>query len=124
MRGGDETVLIIEDEEQVSGLAESLLKRFGYRVLSALDGEKGLEIYTKNSEAIDLVLLDLTMPRMSGQMVFERMLEIDSDVKVIICSGQSDEDIREGILSRAVGVLKKPYRVNDLAKTVRTVLDF
>ncbi len=61
---------------------------------------------------------------MSGQMVFERIRSINPDVKIIICSGQSDEDIREGILSTAGGFLKKPYRVNDLARTVREVLDF
>ena len=86
-------------------------------------GQRGLDIYKKNKGSIDLVLLDLTMPTMSGQMVFERIRSINPDVKVIICSGQSDEDIREGILSTAGGFLKKPYRVNDLAKTVRAVLD-
>ncbi|MBA7667118.1 Sensor kinase CckA [subsurface metagenome] len=89
IRGGDETVLIIEDEEPVSRLAESLLKRFGYKVLTASDGEEGLDMYTKTRKAIDLVLLDLTMPRMSGRIVFKRMLSINPDVKVIICSGQS-----------------------------------
>jgi len=121
--GGSETVLIIEDEEQVGKLAVSLLERYGYNVLTEADGEHGLDQYTKNKKAIDLVLLDLTMPRMSGKMVFEKILEINPDVKVIICSGQSDEDIREGILSHAQDFLKKPYRVKDLAKTVRKVLD-
>jgi len=123
IRGGDETVLIIEDEEHVSRLAESLLKRFGYKVLTASDGDEGLDMYIKNRKAIDLVLLDLTMPRMSGRIVFKRMLSINPDVKVIICSGQSDEDIREGILSSAEGFLKKPYRINNLIRTVRLVLD-
>ena len=60
---------------------------------------------------------------MSGQMVFERIRSINPDVNIIICSGQSDEDIREGILSKAGGFLKKPYRVNDLARSVRELLD-
>ena len=121
--GGDETVLIIEDEEQVSELAKTLLEGYGYKVLAASDGEEGLEIYKRNKETIDIVLLDLTMPKMSGQMVFERIRSINPDVKIIICSGKSDEDIRDGILSNAKGFLKKPYRVNDLGKIVREVLD-
>ncbi|KKK57073.1 hypothetical protein LCGC14_3058170, partial [marine sediment metagenome] len=121
--GGEETVLIIEDEEQIRELAESLLNRYGYSVITATDGEEGLDIYKEQKESIDIILLDLTMPNMSGQIVFERIQSINSDVKVIICSGQSDEDIREGILSTAGGFLKKPYRVNDLARTVREVLD-
>ena len=115
--------MIIEDENQVKNLAESLLKSYGYRVLTAVDGEQGLDTYTKNKDSVDLVLLDLTMPGMSGQMVFERMVEINPDVKVIICSGQGDDEIRKGKLSNAHGFLKKPYRVNDLAKAVRSVLD-
>ncbi len=123
VKGGEKTVLIIEDEEHVRGLAKSLLKSYGYKALTAADGERGLDTYKKSKGSIDLVLLDLTMPTMSGKMVFERIRSINPDVKVIICSGQSDEDIREGILSKAKGFLKKPYRVNDLAKTVREVLD-
>ncbi len=121
--GGEETVLKLEDEEQIRELAESLLNRYGYSVITATDGEEGLDIYKEQKESIDIILLDLTMPNMSGQIVFERIQSINSDVKVIICSGQSDEDIREGILSTAGGFLKKPYRVNDLARTVREVLD-
>ncbi len=123
IKGGNETVLIIEDEEQVSGLAESLLKSYGYKVLTAADGKHGLDTYEKNKGSVDLILLDLTMPTMSGRMVFEKMLEVNPNIKVIICSGQSDEDIREGILSQAQGILKKPYRVNNLARSVREVLD-
>jgi PAS domain S-box-containing protein len=122
IKGGDETVLIIEDEEQVRGLAESLLKNYGYKVLTAVDGEEGLKLYIKNKGIIDLVLLDLTMPRMSGKMVFEKILSINPESRVIICSGQSDEAIRDGVLSSARGFLKKPYRVKDLANTVREVL--
>ena len=74
MRGGDETVLIIEDEEQVSQLAETLLEGYGYKVLTAADGEEGLEIYGKNKGTIDIVLLDLTMPKMTGDklVIFPR----------------------------------------------------
>jgi PAS domain S-box-containing protein len=123
VKGGDETVLIIEDEDQVCRLAKSSLETFGYNVLTAADGEQGLTVYRKNRSSIDIVLLDLTMPKLSGKMVYKRMLKMDPEARVIICSGQSDDNLKEGILSSAGGFLKKPYRVNDLARIVRDVLD-
>jgi len=121
--GGNETVLIIEDEEIVLNLAENILKKYGYNVLKADDGQKGLDTYIENKDSIDLVLLDLTMPEMSGQMVFEEMLRINPDVKVIISTGHTDEDARKGILSLAKDFVSKPYKTTDLAQAVRTVLD-
>ena len=121
--GGNETVLIVEDEEMVCTLAETVLKNYGYRVLTALDGKEGLDIYAENKDSINLVLLDLTMPEMSGQMVFEEILKINPDAKVIISSGHSQEDTRQGIFSKAKAWVSKPYRTTDLAQTVRTVLD-
>ncbi len=120
--GGNETVLIVEDEEMVLNLAKETLKNYGYNILTAIDGKKGLDIFTENKDSIDLVLLDLTMPEMSGQMVFEELLKINPDVKVIISSGHSQEGTREGILSKAKSYVSKPYKLTDLTQTVRTVL--
>jgi nitrogen-specific signal transduction histidine kinase/CheY-like chemotaxis protein len=121
--GGNETVLIVEDEEMVLNLAKEVLNNFGYNVLTALDGRQGMDIFNKNKEHIDLVLLDLTMPEMSGQTVLDKMLKINPDVKVIISSGHSQEDTRKGIFSKVKGYVSKPYKTKDLAQTVRTVLD-
>ncbi len=121
--GGNETVLIVEDEEMVLNLAKEVLKNYGYKVLTALNGRQGLDIFNKNKEHIDLVLLDLAMPEMSGQTVLDKMLKINPDVKVIISSGHSQEDSRKGILSKAKSYVSKPYKPTDLAQTVRTVLD-
>ena len=121
--GGNETVLIVEDEEMVQNLAKEVLENYGYKVLTALNGKQGLDIFNTNKEPIDLVLLDLTMPEMSGQTVLEEMLKISPDVKVIVSSGHSQEDTRKGILSKAKSYVSKPYKPTDLAQTVRTVLD-
>ncbi len=121
--GGDETVLIIEDEDIILKLVRNILEKSGYTVLTAEDGEKGLDIHKKKKDSIDLVILDLTMPEMSGQMVFEKMLKIDPKVKVIISSGHSEEETRKGILSLAKGYLEKPYKIRELAQAVRAVLD-
>ncbi len=100
-----------------------MLKNYGYKVLTALNGRQGLDIFNKNKEYIDLVLLDLTMPEMSGQTVLAEMLKIDPDVRVIISSGHSQEDSRKGILSKAKSYVSKPYKTTDLVQTVRIVLD-
>ena len=121
--GGNETILIIEDEETVLNLAKEVLGNYGYNILTAFDGRQGLDIYAKHKDSIDLVLLDLMMPEMSGRMVFKEMLQINPAVKVIISSGQSEEDTSQGIFSKAKASVSKPYKVSELAQTVRTVLD-
>ncbi len=121
--GGNETILIIEDEEIVSTFAKSVLNKYGYNILLAEDGQKGLDTYIKNRDSIDLVILDLTMPEMAGQMAFEELLKFDNKVKVIISSVHSEEETRKGILSLAKGYVNKPYRMRELAQAVRTVMD-
>ncbi|MFC1553678.1 PAS domain S-box protein [candidate division KSB1 bacterium] len=121
--GGTETILVIDDEENVRNLTEKLLTQIGYTVFTASDGKNALKIYKKQKESIDAVILDLTMPQMSGKQVFQMMLDINPAVKVIISSGHSDEYTKEGILAEAKSHVGKPYKINDLAKTVRTVLD-
>ncbi|MCP4726817.1 MAG: PAS domain S-box protein [bacterium] len=121
--GGDETILVVDDEETVRKLAETMLITFGYKVLTAVDGKQALDKYQEQKDSIDAVILDLTMPMLSGEMVLRGMLEINPDIKVIISSGHSEEFAREGILSKAKGNIDKPYKMKDLAETVRTVLD-
>jgi len=121
--GGNETVLVIDDEEMIVNLAKDILEKYGYKVLTAPDGRQGLDMYIEKMDSIDLVLLDLTMPEMSGRRVFEEMLLINPAVRIIISSGHSEEDTHEGILLAAKGHVQKPYKVAQLAQTVRTVLD-
>ena len=121
--GGCETLLLIEDEFLISSIAHDILSDFGYSVLVAGDGKEGLEVFKKHRDSIDLILLDLTMPEMSGGMLFEKMIKIDPMIKVIITSGHSDDKLRKGILSMAKAYVKKPYKMKYLVQVVRTVLD-
>ncbi len=121
--GGNETILVVDDEEMVRKLAEIMLITFGYKVMTAEDGQQALEKYQEQNRVIDAVILDLTMPRLSGEMVLRGMLEINPDVKVIISSGHSEVLTREGILSKAKSNINKPYTMKELAKTLRAVLD-
>jgi PAS domain S-box-containing protein len=120
---GNETVLIVDDEETVLNFAKSVLDNYGYNTLTAFDGKQGLDIYEKNKDSIDLILLDLTMPEMSGRMLLKEILHIQPAAKVIISSGHSEEDTSKGIFTKAKACILKPYKASDLAQTLRAVLD-
>ncbi|MFK7780503.1 MAG: GAF domain-containing protein [Candidatus Gracilibacteria bacterium] len=115
------TILIIDDEELIQNFLKNALELLGYKIIIGKNGKDGLDKYINNDD-IDLVILDLTMPDISGQTVLEKMLEIKNDVKVIVASGQSDEVLRDGILSKAKGFLHKPYSVDELYEKVKNIL--
>jgi signal transduction histidine kinase/CheY-like chemotaxis protein len=117
--GPARTVLAVDDESTILALARDVLELNGYRVLTARNGEEALRIYRDRHAAIDLVLLDLTMPVMGGVECFRRMRAIDPGVRVIISSGFSSESsaaevMREG----ALDFLAKPYDIQALARVV------
>jgi signal transduction histidine kinase len=118
--GGTETVLLIEDEVDVLRMTETMLSRYGYTVLSARDGEEGLDQFRRERERIDLILLDLSMPRMSGQE-FLNVIRAESPCPRIIISTGHIQDHGNGEAPDAL--MKKPYRLPELLQTVRRVLD-
>jgi DNA-binding NtrC family response regulator len=118
-----ETVLVVDDEDVVRNLSERVLNQYGYYVVTAVDGQQGLDLYTEQKKDIDLVLLDMSMPNMSGKKVLEKMIQIDPEVRVIISSGYSRQDICEETLSQSKEFIHKPYDIKDLVKMVRKVLD-
>jgi signal transduction histidine kinase/CheY-like chemotaxis protein len=118
---GSETILIVEDEEAVREVARKMLIKYGYKTIMAVNSREGVDLFRMNREPIDLVLLDLTMPVMSGRMVLEALYDADPDVKVLIASGHSEEEIKN--LSAARGFVKKPYKSSELIKTIRDILD-
>ncbi len=122
-QGENETILVVDDEDVACRVTENFLKKLGYTVLIAEDGQKGVEIYAEQKNNINLVILDITMPIMSGQKALEKMIELNPDVKVIISSGRSKEELNNDILSRVRGYIGKPYRIADLAQKIRKVLD-
>ena len=81
-----------------------------------------MDIYIANKDTIDAVILDLTMPKMTGQMMFQQLLELSPEVKVIISTGHLEPDEDQGILSQAKAFLAKPYTIKKLVQTVKTVL--
>ena len=119
--GGNETVLVIEDDLAVRDFVFDTLNLYGYNILTANDGEEGLEIFRAQQDKIDLVLLDLTMPVMSGETVLGKIMNIQPDAKVIISSGHSEEEHLK--YKMAKGYIPKPYKIKNLAKLIRNTLD-
>ena len=124
VRGGQETILLADDEEVIGRLGLTILERYGYRVLNAVDGAEAVEIFRRQPEAIDLVILDLAMPRLSGAEALTELRKINPAVRVLISSGySSDDDLRTVERAGVLGFVAKPYRPADLARRVRAALD-
>jgi len=111
----------VEDEPQVAGLARRVLGRAGYRVLEARDGVLGVELFARHAAEIDLVLLDHTLPRLSGLDALQEILRVKPGVRVIISSGDRFE-LPDG-LPPTLRFLPKPYAPRDLADAVRAALE-
>ncbi len=119
-----ETVLIVEDEELVRGLAERALSARGYTVLTAADGDHAMEVARTWGRHIDLLITDVVMPRTGGRVVAEQLSAARPGLKVLFISGHVDDPrVREAIESRGAAFLPKPFTPNDLAEAVRRVLD-
>ena len=121
---GDETILVVEDEETVRKLAIRLLEGQGYKVLEAPDGGKALLLCEKFKERIHLLLTDVVMPGMSGRKLAERLKQIHPEMKVLYMSGYTDNAIlHHGILEPGINFIQKPFTLDGLARKVREALD-
>jgi PAS domain S-box-containing protein len=123
-RGGDETLLLVDDEKPVLDIAEKILSTFGYEVLTAVNGEEALEAFESRHEDISLVILDMIMPGMGGMQCLKQLLNRNGTIKVLVSSGfAGGGTAREVIEAGALGLIRKPYAVNQLLRVVRAALD-
>jgi two-component system cell cycle sensor histidine kinase/response regulator CckA len=120
---GSETILLVDDEASLRLLGCTCLGRCGYRVLLAEDGVSAVEVYRREWERIDLVVLDLTMPRLSGIDAFHQLVAINPQVSVLFASGYAAEPVLPGQQEGILGFVSKPYRPDELAQHVRAALD-
>ena len=117
------TILVVEDEEMIRELVVSRLKVLGYDTMQASDGVEGIGVFRDRTDEIDLVLLDFVMPRMNGAEVFEELILIKPDVKVILSSGYSEDVVLERLTGRLpAGILQKPYKMQDLRSVLGRLL--
>jgi PAS domain S-box-containing protein len=123
--GGNETILVVEDEAPVRELVCNLLAGHGYQILQAESGVKALEVWKERKAKIDLVLTDLVMPdRINGRELAERLWNEQPQLKVIFTSGYSADVVgKDFVLRRGLNYLQKPYHPQKLARTVRQCLD-
>jgi PAS domain S-box-containing protein len=124
IEGGNETILLVDDEENIRKPGEVMLSDFGYNVITASDGEEALALYRKDYEEIKLIILDLIMPGMGGTLCLQQLAKINPLAKVIIASGYSiNESEKEVIKTKAKGFIRKPYNVREMLNLIRGVLD-
>ncbi len=123
VRGGTETILLADDEPMIRALGRTILQRYGYQVILAEDGLEAVELYERHGGEIGLVVLDLTMPRLSGHDALPRLLRLNPAVRVVFASGYSAEHLTPIHHAQIAGFISKPFRPEKLAQIVREALD-
>ncbi len=121
---GEEHILFVDDEQSLTEVGQMFLERLGYRVTTRNSSLEALSLFKKKPEDFDLVVSDMTMPDMAGDKLASEMIRVRSDIPIIICSGYSKKLTEENIARMKVrAVIMKPLTFEDLAQTVRKVLD-
>lgn len=120
---GQGTVLVVDDEEPVRYVCKLILEQRGLNVLTAVNGIEAINMYDQRQEEVDLVLLDMMMPQMSGDETLKRLREIDGEVRVVLSSGFSESDLSRDIEVQPNAFIQKPYLPDELIRTIRDVLE-
>ena len=124
IRGGNDTILIVEDNPDVRGLVTEVLQERGYTTLEAADGEGAVRVFMENNDKIDLVIIDVVLPKKNGREVYEEIIKTNPNIKTLFTSGHTDDIILEkGIEDGSFEFIAKPLLPDDLLFKVRQVLD-
>jgi PAS domain S-box-containing protein len=119
---GRGTVMVVEDEENLVRLLEKLLPRAGYRVLTAMDGEQAIDLYSRHQTEIDFVLLDLGLPKITGVHVMAKLIEQNPRVKIVVTTGYLTADLKSELFQAGVKeCIRKPYFVDNIVHTLGTL---
>ncbi len=117
------TILVVDDEYMVVTTLMELLNELGYNVVTAPGGERAIELFSRDPKDFDAVIMDLSMPGMDGKECFEKLVELDPDVKVILATGFSrDGRVQELLDMGVMGFLQKPFRMKELAETLERII--
>jgi CheY-like chemotaxis protein len=123
LEGGAETVLVAEDDTAVRSIMRDVLERFGYKVHEAADGEQAVRVFGEHQDEIELLVLDVVMPGLSGKEAYDRIREVRPDVKALFTSGQVSEIVNRDVVGHGLDFLPKPVSPRQLIRKVREVLD-
>jgi DNA-binding NtrC family response regulator len=122
--GGNETILLVDDNDAVWDVLIESMQALGYSVILAENGLDAVEIYKANPNEIDIVVLDMIMPKMGGHNAFFELKATDPNVKVLLISGYvSEKEVNDILKEGAKGFLSKPCRINMIADELRRILD-
>ncbi len=120
---GGGTVLLVDDEAAVRDVARPMMESEGFKVISAVDGRQGLDIYRERADEVDLVLLDMSMPNMDGEQTLKEMQRIRSDIRVILSSGYNEREAVDRFADKGLaGFIHKPYQRRELLAKLADVL--
>jgi PAS domain S-box-containing protein len=121
---GNETILLVDDEEVILNVTREILENLGYQVLSAGNGQEAISIYRQKNKEISIVILDMIMPDLKGSQTYDHLREINAKVKVLLSSGYSiDGQATQLIEKGCKAFIQKPYTISELSQKVREVLD-
>jgi CheY-like chemotaxis protein len=121
---GNEHILLIDDEESILDIERRILERLGYSVTPITDSEAALKEFKARPDAFDLVITDMTMPKITGDRLAQSLMAINPHIPVILCTGFNEDISEEKALSMGIDkFVMKPIVKNELAYTIRTVLD-
>jgi two-component system cell cycle sensor histidine kinase/response regulator CckA len=121
---GTETVLLVDDEDMVIEIGEELLQSLGYKVVIARGGKEAIELYKNRQGTIDIIILDMIMPGVGGGETYDRMKDINPDIKVLLSSGYSIDGQAAEILKRGCdGFVQKPFTMREVSQRIREILD-
>jgi polar amino acid transport system substrate-binding protein len=123
-KGGTETILVVEDDPSVRKVVEDVLKNYGYAIISAEDGQEAVEKFCENRARIQLVLMDMVMPRKSGLQAYREIKQLQPDTRVLFTSGYTADFIKSrGELDKEAELVMKPVKPSDLLRKVREMID-
>ena len=123
LSSGSETVLIVDDEEIMRNIGRSMLQECGYKVLLAASGVEAIEIYKEKASEIDIVLLDMAMPKLSGKETYKVLKKINPEIKVLLASGfRQDQRVEETLEMGVNDFIQKPYVISDLTAMISKIL--
>ncbi len=124
MTGGRESILFVDDETAMVNANQPMIERLGYEVTATTSSGKALEAFRENPGRFDLVITDLTMPRMTGLELAEKLLKLRADIPIILCTGYSEHINENKVKARGIrAFLMKPVVLEEIANTIREVLD-
>ena len=123
IQGGQETILLVEDDKEVREFNSSVLRNLGYNIIEADNGKSALAVYEESDKKIDLVLTDVIMPIMNGKELAQQLREKDRQIKIIFMSGYTDDQLSDrGDLLKDISFIQKPFSIKRLDGEIRSVL--